>query len=112
MHELGEFVKHDAQFQTLGVQILAISVDSPAQARWTKQKLHAPFPLLSDRHYRVMDLYGTRSPEYRNRLGLSVNTPTLVLIDRQGIIRWIHQATNYRVRASVREDLAEAGRTH
>jgi peroxiredoxin len=108
MNELGEFVKHDAEFKALNIRIVAISVDSPEQAQWVHQKLNTPFPILSDSKKEVMELYGTRSPEYRNREGNSLNTPTLVLIDKAGKVRWIHQATNFRVRASVEEDLAEA----
>ena len=52
--------------------------------------------------------YGTRSPEYHNREGGSINTPTLVLIDKTGMIRWIHQAMNFRVREAIEEDLAQA----
>lgn len=108
MGELGELVKHTAEFQADDVQILAISVDPADKGRVVRDRLKASFPILSDAHRTVMALYGTRSPEYRNRLGIGVNTPTLVLIDREGIIRWIHQATNFRVRAAVAEDLAQA----
>ncbi len=108
MGELGEFVKHEEEFKKLGVQILAVSVDPPDKGKWAAEKLHASFPFLSDAKQRVMKLYGTRSPEYRNRQGASLNTPTLVLIDKTGKIRWIHQATNYRIRESVEKDLAEA----
>jgi hypothetical protein len=31
-----------------------------------------------------------------------------VLIDKGGTIRWIHQATNYRVREGIEEDLSQA----
>ena len=112
MGELGEFVKHYAEFKALDVQILAISVDPPPKGRWVKDKLKAPFPILSDSNRAAMKLYGTRSPEYRNRQGVSINTPTLVLIDKTGTIRWIHQAMNYRIRASVEEDLAQARKLH
>jgi hypothetical protein len=43
----------------------------------------------------------------RGRAGDSINTPTLVLIDKAGTVRWIHQKTNYRVRVTIDEDLAE-----
>jgi len=92
----------------LDVQILAISVDPPEKGKLVEEKLKAPFPILSDSKREVMELYGTRSPEYHNREGGSINSPTLVLIDKTGTIRWIHQATNYRVREAVEEDLAQA----
>jgi peroxiredoxin len=110
MGELGEFAKHAEDFKKLDVQILAISVDPPDKGKWAAEKLDATFPFLSDSEHKVMELYGTRSPEYHNRQGGSINTPTLVLIDKSGTIRWIHQATNFRVRESVENDLAEARR--
>jgi peroxiredoxin len=108
MSELGEFVKHGTEFKALDVQILAISVDPPDKGKWAQEKLKSDFPFLSDSKRDVMEQYGTRSPQYHNRDGDAINTPTLVLIDKSGTIRWIHQATNYRVREAVEEDLAEA----
>jgi peroxiredoxin len=63
--------------------------------------------MLSDSHDQVMDLYGTRSPVYKNHAGAPINTPTLVLIDKRGTIRWLHQAEDYRIRAPVSEVLNE-----
>lgn len=108
MGELGEFVKHEDDFKALDVQVLAISVDPAERGKWVEEKLKAPFPILSDSKHEVMELYGTRSPEYHNREGGSINTPTLVLIDKTGAVRWIHQATNFRVREAIEEDLAQA----
>jgi len=88
--------------------VLAISVDSPERGKWVEERLKAPFPILSDSKHEVTELYGTRSPEYHNREGGSINTPTLVLIDKTGMIRWIHQAMNFRVREAIEEDLAQA----
>jgi peroxiredoxin len=110
MNELGEFVKHDKDLKATDVQVLAISVDPPDRGKWAQEKLNATFPFLSDSKREVMELYGTRSPEYHNRQGDVINTPTLVLIDKTGTIRWIHQATNFRVREAIEEDLAQARR--
>ena len=108
MGELGEFVKREADFKALEVQILAVSVDPRDKGKFAQEKLKATFPFLSDSKHKVMELYGTRSPAYHNHEGGSINTPTLVLIDKTGTIRWIHQATNFRVRASIDEDLTQA----
>jgi peroxiredoxin len=108
MGELGEFVKHEADFKKLHVQILAVSTDTQDKAKWAQEKLNATFPFLSDSKREVMELYGTRSPQYHNHQGGTINTPTLVLIDKAGTICWIHQATNFRVRDAVAEDLAQA----
>ena len=107
MAELGEFVKHYQELQALDVQVLAISVDPIDKAGEAKAKLKAPFPMLSDSHDKVMDLYGTRSPVYKGRNGAAINTPTLVLIDKTGTIRWVHQAADYKIRAPITEVLDE-----
>ncbi len=87
--------------------MLAISVDPVDKARDTQSKLKTPFPMLSDSQDKVMDLYGTRSPVYKNRDGAAINTPTLVLIDKTGTIRWLHQAEDYKIRAPISEVLKE-----
>jgi peroxiredoxin len=85
-----------------------VSVDPRDKARWVEEKLKAPFPLLSDSARRAMTLYGTASPEYRAPDGGPLNSPTLVLIDRTGTIRWIHQAPDFRIRPPISQDLSEA----
>ena len=106
MGELGELAQHYNQFRALGVEVVALSVDPLPQARQVWRRFGRRFPVLSDAKFHAMQLYGTRSPEYKNQLGISVNTPTLILIDAQGVIRWVHQAENYRVRSSWQNDLA------
>jgi peroxiredoxin len=97
MRELGEFVKHHEEFNALGVQILGISTDPPEKAREVAAKVKTPFPILADDKGLVMEAFGTRNPESEEPL----NVPTLVLIDRAGVVRWIHQAEDYKVRAPV-----------
>jgi peroxiredoxin len=92
----------------LDVQTPAICVDPPGNGEWVEEKLKAPFPTLSDSKRDVTELYGTPSPRYLNHEASTINTPTLLLIDRTGTIRWIHWATNFLVRGAVEKDLAEA----
>lgn len=94
--------------KALDVQVLAVSVDAPEKARETQQKLKAPFPFLSDSKQQAMETYGTRSLAYHGPGKSTINTPTLVLIDKAGTVRWIHQAADYKVRAPISEVLAEA----
>lgn len=89
------------------MQIIALSVDPPDKAKFLREKLNAPFPVLSDAQGEAMNLYGTRSPQYQSWKGANLNTPTLILLDKNHRIRWIHQATNYRVRENVEGDLAQ-----
>lgn len=106
MAELGEFVKHNEGLKALDVQMLAVSVDPPDKGRETQQKLNVPFPVLSDSKLEAMEAYGTRFPR-PGPGGSTINTPTLVLIDRTGKIVWIHQAENFRIRAPFSQVLEE-----
>jgi peroxiredoxin len=107
MRELGEFVKHQEELKALDVQAIAVSVDPVDRCREARDKLKASFPILSDAQRDAMELYGTRNPDPA-RQERPINTPTLVLIDKTGTIRWIHQAEDYRIRAPISEVLEEA----
>ncbi len=106
MHELGEFVKHNEELRAEGVQMLAISVDSVEKAKETKEMLRVPFPVLSDSKHEAMEAYSTRGPK-PGPGGTDINTPTLVLIDKTGTIRWTHQAEDIRVRPTFSQVLEE-----
>lgn len=101
-------MKHYDELMQLDIQVLGISVDPPDKARVTQKKLKSLFPILSDSERKAMNLYGTRSPVYHASDGNAINTPTLFLIDRNGRVRWIHQASDYKVRAPITEVLDEA----
>ena len=106
MAELGEFVKHYEELRALDVQVLGVSVDPPEINRGVQQNLRAPFPILSDAKHEAMEAFGTRRLT-KNPDEAIINTPTLVLIDKNGKIRWIHQAEDYRVRAPISQVISE-----
>jgi peroxiredoxin len=86
------------------VEIYAISVDSAEDSRPLRQRLGIQYPFLSDPRRSVIDLLEIR---YRrlNPSGGDIAIPTLILADRDGIIHWIHQTEDYRVRARPEEIL-------
>lgn len=78
------------------------------KARWSKEKIKLPFPVLSDEKRTAMNLYNTRSlSTYKGPDGGPYNHATLILIDATGTIRWIYRNSDYRVRSTVEEDLAQ-----
>jgi thioredoxin-dependent peroxiredoxin len=113
MMELGEFTKYYRDFQAAGVEVLAISTDGMDESRWTKEQVGTPFPVLSDGKRTVMQQYGTRSlSTYPAPDGGPYNHATLILVDKTGIIRWIYRNADYRIRASVADDLAHIRELH
>ncbi|NIN70127.1 MAG: redoxin domain-containing protein [Anaerolineae bacterium] len=80
-------------FQELNAEILAISVEDSAVGQHVSDLLDLQYPVLSDADHRVTDQYGVY-----NLLGDSLATPSVFIIDLEGIIRWdyVGQSTSDR----------------
>lgn len=80
-------------------RILAISVDAPEESQALSERFGVDLVFLSDRDRKVIDAYNVRHDRAITTHGFdSIAIPTNLLIDREGIIRWIWQSPNYRVR--------------
>jgi peroxiredoxin len=102
-------------FARYGVTLIALSRDTPAEARAQRQRDHLTFPLLCDPDLHVITRYGLLHqsglrfftfhilgvpigwPTGFQRLAL----PTTLLIDEAGLVRWIDQTDDYRLRGTV-----------
>jgi peroxiredoxin len=101
-----------------GVQIVTLCTDSPAQIRAGRAKHGARAVMLSDETLAVTDRFNLRNPtNFAPGRGGGLPTlralpiPTTILVDAQGIVRWIDQSTDYQVRsdpARVRAALSAA----
>jgi peroxiredoxin len=82
--ELKCFTEDFDQFASKDVEILPISVDSTDSLREFKNKLGMKTELLSDFRRDVSRLYGVLNDEkfYSNR--------AYFLIDKKGLVRWVH----------------------
>ncbi len=75
--------------QAAGAELLAISVDNPAQAKESIEKVkrqdnvEIEFPLLGDPELKTIDAYNARDP-----LNPRIARPTTYIIDENGVIRW------------------------
>ena len=116
--ELAAFNKMVPELDKMGVQIIALSKDIPDQAALQKSRDGLAFDLLSDPDLTVIRAYGvehhkalgqTKNPKSTIgglALGLapfkieSMAIPTTLLIDETGVIRWIDQTDDYRLRSS------------
>lgn len=82
---LGDLARSYEEFRHRGAEVLAVGVDSPAafERFWTASDI--PFPGLPDPERRVLRRYGQQV-----RLMRLGRLPAVVLIDRTGIVRWVH----------------------
>ena len=90
-----------------GVQLIAISYDSPASNAAASAKLGLTFPLLSDTGSKVIDAYGLRNKEATGR-GVGIPHPVLFLLDQHGVIRVKLMRDGYRVRPEPAEIILAA----
>ena len=79
------------------MQILAISPDSNERSQALAERLRARYRFLTDRDLAVTRRYGLVHARGGNK-GQDVPRPTTVVIDRQGIVRWLSLADNIQVR--------------
>jgi peroxiredoxin len=89
------------------VEILAVSVDPKDKARSLREKLKDQpgfdFPLLSDAEHKVIDRYGLLNEQAKRPMP----HPATYVIDRAGIVRWRFVETDYKLRPSNADVLAQ-----
>lgn len=92
------------EFAALGVQLVAISPDTPAEVALMQERegLHH-ITLLSDEALAVAQLYNlmhenalTDYPKRKLRRALMI--PTTLLIGADGRVKWLEQTDDYRIR--------------
>lgn len=90
-----------------GLQLVAISYDSPATNTAAAEKLGLKFPLLSDVGSKVIDAYGIRNHEAKGR-GEGIPHPVVFIVDGAGVIRAKLARESYRERPESAELIAAA----
>jgi peroxiredoxin len=81
---LCDFSEEFATFERSGTVVLPISVDAVPSNKAFKAQYNMKVDLLSDFKREVSRLYGTLNEERFNAIR------AYILIDRQGIVRWVH----------------------
>ena len=104
------------EFEALGVELVAVSPDTIRASSRGKRRAKLSMQVLADPELKVIDFYGLRHEKAfgapRNGSVIrSLAIPTSVLVDAEGIVRWIDQADDYRVRSGAGRVL-EALRRH
>ena len=82
-----------------------MSVDPPAASRRIRDRLNSRLTFLADQEGVLLDQLGIRHRGGRND-GVDIAYPTAVLVDADGVVRWIFQSDTYRERARAEEIFA------
>jgi peroxiredoxin Q/BCP len=83
--QLGRLYK---DFQAAGAEVLIILGDTPDRALRYSESLHTPFPVLADPERDVYKVFGLE------KAMLVIQRTASVVVDREGVIRYIKRATN------------------
>ncbi len=82
-----------------------MSVDPPAVSPRLKERLKSRFTFLADQEGALLDGLGIRHRGGRND-GADIAYPTAVLVDADGVVRWIFHSDPSRERARAAEIFA------
>jgi len=106
-HCLAELRRWEAfrgQLDLFGVSMVAVSPDDVAQAARLRSKNQLGITLLTDDDFQLTNMYKVRQERLLAAAGLPVRPrviPTTFLIDSDGVVRWIDQAEDYRIRSDI-----------
>jgi peroxiredoxin len=93
-----------SEAERAGVEIVAVSPDSNERSQQLADGLRLGYRFVSDPDLAVTRRYGLIHAGGGSR-GEDVPRPTTVVLDRDGVVRWLWVADNFQVRPDPREVL-------
>jgi peroxiredoxin len=84
------------------VPVWAITGDEPARLRSFRDEEGIGFPILLDPEGETFERYGIRNEGHQK----TVPHPTVIVVDAEGVARWVVSDENYKVRPPASEVLA------
>jgi peroxiredoxin len=105
---LRSFQQRLPEFESRGIRVVAISVDTPEINRRQRQKLGYTYTFLSDPGADVIRRYNLLHREAGPK-GADIARPAEFLIDSTGTIRWVNLTENIAVRARPEQMLEAFG---
>lgn len=106
-YELADLTEHKAQFESRGIRITAISADPVERSKMLSEFLRTDIPLLSDAKESILGPLGLVNHHRNGEPDDAI--PAYILLDRDGIVRWIFTSRYYRELPTMEAILA-AGR--
>ncbi|MBV8572329.1 MAG: redoxin domain-containing protein [Acidobacteriaceae bacterium] len=92
------FEQHLSEFHRRSVEVVGVSVDSPAESRKLCLSRGYTFPLLSDPNADTIRQYGVLHPK-GGEADRDIARPAEFLVDATGTVRWVNLTDDIRVRA-------------
>ena len=86
-----------SEAEKAGVEIIAVSPDPNARSHEMAQRLHLGYRFVADSDLAVTRRYGLVHAR-GGQSGEDVPIPTTVVLDRDGVVRWLWISNNFQVR--------------
>jgi peroxiredoxin Q/BCP len=87
-HHAKDLAKSYTELQAAGATVLVIGGGSLKHAQRLAERLSLPFPVLADPEHRVYRAY------HLSKALLLFQTSATLLVDKSGIVRYVHRAAN------------------
>ena len=97
MSELQGLGAELSKAEQAGVEIIAVSPDPNEQSQKVAEGLRLGYRFLADRDLAVARRYGLVHPG-GGPDGQDVPRPATIVLDRDGVVRWLSVSRNYQVR--------------
>ena len=107
--ELRRWEEMRPELDAHGIAIVTVCADTAEQIRQGRRKHGLRATMLPDADLAITDRYNLRNPKnFAPKPGLIIPLPipTTILVDADGIVRWIDQATDYMHRSAPERVLA------
>jgi peroxiredoxin len=91
-----------SEAEKAGVEIVAVSPDPNARSHEMAQRLHLGYRFVADPDLAVTRRYGLVHAR-GGQQGEDVPIPTTVVLDRDGVVRWLWISNNFQVRPDPNE---------
>ncbi len=102
MIELGQLERHHDDFDQRQTRIIVGSTENTGDAK----KTQADFPhllVLADSEHGLIDALGIMDPRPSPVTGASMAAPTTLLVDKNGVVRWVFRPSRVIERLSPTE---------
>jgi len=96
-----------ARLTNLDAQVIGISVNDPFSNKGFAEKNFLPYPILSDYKREVIKQYGLEMHNFGGLEGYTVAKRSILILDQQGIIRYMWVSDNPEVEPNY-EEIQEA----
>jgi peroxiredoxin len=83
-----------ARLTDFNAQVIGISVNDPFSNKEFAEKNRLPYPILSDYRREVIKRYGLELPNFAGLEGYTVSKRSILVLDQEGIIRFMWVAEN------------------